>query len=67
MRQISIGILEDDEDQAALLELWLSAAGYDVTCRGDGPKFIRAAQTKGFDLMMLDWLTPTEAARFSEE
>lgn len=58
MSQISIGILEDDVDQAALLELWLAAAGYDVTCCEDGPKFIRAAQTRGFDLMMLDWLVP---------
>jgi two-component system response regulator RegX3 len=58
MSQISIGILEDDEDQSALLDLWLSDAGYEVTtCRG-GAEFIRAAQSRGFDLMMLDWLVP---------
>ena len=58
MSQISIGMLEDDEDQSALLELWLSAAGYDVTTCGRGPEFIRAAKSHGFDLMMLDWLVP---------
>jgi len=58
MSQISIGILEDDEDQSALLDLWLSDAGYDVTTCGEGPEFIRAAQSRGFDLMMLDWLVP---------
>jgi len=58
MSQISIGLLEDDPDQAAILQLWLSAAGYDVTICASGPDFIRAAQSRGFDLMMLDWLVP---------
>lgn len=58
MSQISIGILEDDEDQSALLDLWLNSAGYDVTVCGEGPEFIRAAQSRGFDLMMLDWIVP---------
>jgi len=58
MSQISIGILEDDEDQSALLDLWLSDAGYEVTTCSGGPEFIRAAQSSGFDLMMLDWLVP---------
>ncbi|MBT8054855.1 MAG: response regulator transcription factor [Gammaproteobacteria bacterium] len=56
--QISIGILEDDSDQSALLELWLSEAGYDVTVYAEGPKLLRAAQPRGFDLMMLDWIVP---------
>ena len=30
MTQILIGILEDDEDQTALLELWLQDVGYAV-------------------------------------
>jgi DNA-binding response OmpR family regulator len=58
MSQISIGILEDDSDQSALLELWLRDTGYDVTVCDDGEKFLRAVQTRGFDLMMLDWLLP---------
>ncbi len=58
MSQISIGVLEDDKDQADILELWLSDAGYDVTCCADGPEVIRAMQSRGFDLMMLDWLVP---------
>ncbi len=58
MSQISIGILEDDSDQSALLELWLTDAGYDVTVCDQGTSFIRAAQVRGFDLMMLDWLVP---------
>ena len=58
MSQISIGILEDDLDQSALLELWLSDAGYNVAACADGPGFIRTAQSRGFDLMILDWMVP---------
>jgi len=58
MSQISIGILEDDRDQSDLLELWLGEAGYDVRSCGDGSDFIRTVQSRGFDLMILDWLVP---------
>lgn len=58
MSQISIGVLEDDKDQSALLELWLIDAGYDVAVCADGPDFIRTAQSRGFDLMILDWMVP---------
>ena len=58
MSQIRVGILEDDKDQSALLQLWLSDAGYDVAACADGPAFIRTAQSRGFDLMILDWMVP---------
>ncbi len=58
MSQISIGILEDDDDQSALLDLWLSDAGYDVSVFRTGPEFIRATQSQVFDLMLLDWNLP---------
>lgn len=58
MSPLSLGILEDDADQSELLELWLTEAGYDVSVHASGPEFIRAAQTKGFDVMLLDWIVP---------
>lgn len=58
MSQISIGVLEDDKDQSDLLELWLGEAGYDVRTCADGPEFIRSVQSRGCDLMILDWLVP---------
>ena len=58
MSQISIGILEDDKDQSDLLELWLADAGYDVSTSATGPEFVRAVQSRGFDLMVLDWMVP---------
>ena len=58
MSKIKIGILEDDEDQSALLALWLQEAGYGVEVYAEGTGFIRALQTSGFDLVLLDWNLP---------
>lgn len=58
MSEITIGILEDDEDQSARLELWLKDCGYAVDVYCSGPEFIRALQAKGFDLLLLDWNLP---------
>lgn len=58
MGTILIGILEDDLDQSALLQVWLEDAGYSTRVFASGPEFIRAAQQEGFDLMMLDWNLP---------
>lgn len=58
MKPILIGILEDDVDQSALLEVWLEDAGYETRVFATGPKFLRATQQEGFDLMLLDWNLP---------
>jgi DNA-binding response OmpR family regulator len=55
---ISIGLLEDEPDQSALLKVWLADAGYEVAVSESGPEFIRAIQTRGFELLMLDWVVP---------
>ncbi|NNK33310.1 MAG: response regulator transcription factor, partial [Xanthomonadales bacterium] len=41
-----------------LLELWLADAGYDVSTSATGQDFVRAVQSRGFDLMVLDWMVP---------
>jgi DNA-binding response OmpR family regulator len=56
--QILIGILEDDEDQSALLELWLQDVGYSVQVYKSGVDFVRAVQKEGFDILLLDWNVP---------
>ena len=58
MGAILIGILEDDLDQSALLQVWLEDAGFDTRVYASGPEFIRAIQQQGFDLMLLDWNLP---------
>jgi len=55
---ILIGILEDDLDQSALLEVWLEDAGFKTRVFASGPEFIRAVQQECFDLMLLDWNLP---------
>ena len=58
MSAILIGILEDDLDQSALLQVWLEDAGFETRVYASGPEFIRAVQLEGFDLMLLDWNLP---------
>ncbi len=58
MGAILIGILEDDLDQSALLQVWLEDAGFKTRVYDSGPEFIRAIQQEGFDLMLLDWNLP---------
>ena len=53
-----VAILEDDPDQADLVRLWLTDAGYSVFCFGDGGSFLRAIRRDSFDLYLLDWLLP---------
>lgn len=58
MKPIVVGILEDDEDQSALLEVWLEDAGFEPRVYSKGLEFIRAIQRHGFDLILLDWNLP---------
>ena len=54
-----IAIVEDDPDQAALLQVWLSADGdYDCHLFEDGLKAIKAFQKDSYDLILLDWYMP---------
>ncbi len=54
-----IAIVEDDPDQAALLQVWLSAGGdYDCHLFEDGAKAIKAFQKDSYDLILLDWYMP---------
>lgn len=53
-----VAILEDDPDQAELVRLWLTDAGYTVFCFADGASFLRAARRDSFDLYLLDWILP---------
>jgi len=54
-----IAIVEDDLDQAALLQAWLSAdSDYDCHLFEDGLKAIKAFQKESYDLILLDWYMP---------
>ncbi len=53
-----IAVLEDDIDQASLLESWLVAAGHSVACFEDAESFLRGTHRETFDMFILDWLLP---------
>lgn len=53
-----IALLEDDIDQAALLNQWLRDAGHTTTHYPDADSFHRGTQSETFDLYVLDWLLP---------
>lgn len=57
-----IAILEDDPDQAGLVQLWLERAGHHCIVRDQGDAFLRLALRESFDLLLMDWMLPGGAS-----
>jgi two-component system, OmpR family, response regulator RegX3 len=55
---LRIAILEDDPDQLALLERWLTNAGHQVHGHLRGAQILKSARRDSFDMFMLDWEVP---------
>jgi DNA-binding response OmpR family regulator len=55
---VRIALLEDDADQAALVTLWLTDAGHQVTHFLAGDALLAELRQARFDLFVLDWLVP---------
>ena len=55
---MQIAIVEDDPDQAALLQVYLEADGYDCHVFADGARAIEGFQQDSFDLILMDWYLP---------
>ena len=53
-----IGILEDDEDQQALLRLWLSSAAHTSNMFGTVADMLEGLKREHFDALLLDWMLP---------
>ncbi len=53
-----VGILEDDEDQQALLQLWLTGAQHTCTMFGTVATMISGLKGEHFDGLLLDWMLP---------
>jgi len=53
-----IALLEDDQDQAELITLWLQDAGYTVFHYAESRLFKAAIKQQSFDLLIMDWLMP---------
>ncbi len=53
-----IALLEDDPDQAKLMELWLMDAGHRIIEYKNGHDFIKGIINESFDALILDWMVP---------
>ena len=53
-----VGILEDDEDQQALIQLWLTGAQHTCTMFGTVTTMISGLKGEHFDGLLLDWMLP---------
>jgi len=53
-----IAILEDDNDQRALFELWVSSGQHSSRGFGTTTEFIEGAKIERFDLLLIDWMLP---------
>lgn len=53
-----IGLVEDDPDQRALLELLLQSAGHSVTAYGDVASVIEGLKKERAELLVVDWMLP---------
>lgn len=57
-RDIVVGVLEDDPDQAALVAHWLQESGYSVRLFSNATEYRRKHGSAGIDLLLLDWMLP---------
>jgi DNA-binding response OmpR family regulator len=55
---MKIALLDDDQDIADLVRLWLTEAGHAVEHFAAGADLLAAARDDRFDLYILDWLVP---------
>jgi len=55
---LRIALLEDDNDQAELVALWLQGAGHEVRVFPASRDFQKAVSRDSFDLLILDWVLP---------
>ena len=53
-----LGVLEDDEDQRALLGLWLQAGAHTATMFGTVADMLDGLKRERFDALLLDWMLP---------
>lgn len=53
-----IAIAEDDEEQSALLSLWLSGGQHSLKSYPTMFRFLEGLKSERFDLLLVDWMLP---------
>jgi DNA-binding response OmpR family regulator len=55
---VKIALVEDDDDLAKLMEVWIDAVGHGCVRFSTGKAIIQALEKERFDLLILDWMLP---------
>lgn len=55
---MEIAILEDDPDQAELMQSWVASSGYTTCVFGDGASFLADVGGSGVHIAVIDWALP---------
>ena len=55
---VHIAVLEDDENQAKVVSLFLESAQHTFEIHGSGKEYIEGIKNNDFDLLILDWELP---------
>lgn len=55
---MKIALLEDEEHQAKLLQLWLQQRGHICESYATGQEFMRAVGRDSYDVLVIDWMLP---------
>ena len=58
MQKEKILVVDDEEDISELIRYNLTSEGYDVICAGSGEEAVRLAESRPFDLVILDLMLP---------
>src|SRR5882724_11129896 len=59
--RLRIALLEDDDDQAQLLKLWLIEAGHVCNTFASAKSFLKEIVRESYDLFLLDWEIPVQS------
>ncbi|HEB56182.1 MAG TPA: response regulator transcription factor [Gammaproteobacteria bacterium] len=57
-RKVHIGIVDDNREISALVQLWLEQAGHTVSVFYTGEDFVHNCHEHRFDVVLLDWILP---------
>jgi two-component system, OmpR family, response regulator RegX3 len=58
---LRIALLEDDDEQAQLLKLWLIEAGHVCNTFASAKSFLKEIGRESYDLFLLDWEIPVQS------
>ncbi|MDH3376294.1 MAG: response regulator transcription factor [Gammaproteobacteria bacterium] len=56
--KLRVALLEDDPDQAQLVQIWLEDDGHSCRHFTEGTEFVKHLRRESYDVLILDWMVP---------